>query len=319
MTRNHRTAFIVTVVVLLTVLSVGGWALWRYVIPKHEAIYTLSADAATEAGAETEAEASAALSGATETEASAADSGASGEPVVTDNSYESDTMQITVTTVTEEDLVYYVADIILSDASLLKTVFAQDSFGQNITEEASDIAERVGAILAVNGDYYGWRDDGIIIRNGELYRNEPVRDMLALYDDGTMKTLREEDYASDEAIAGLLADGVVQTFSFGPSLIEGGQISSGLGSSSKYLSRSHPRTAIGMIEPCHFVLVVVDGRVEDSDGVTLEGLAAIMYDLGCVEAYNLDGGDSSVMIFNGEQLSENEPRVLSDMIYFAAS
>jgi hypothetical protein len=108
----------------------------------------------------------------------------------TDTSYTSDTTTITVTTMTSgsgsDRLVYYMADIRLTDATDLKSAFAKDKYGTNIIQYVSAMAENNGAILAINGDYYGFRSDGIIIRNGVIYRDEPARIGLAIYTDGTM-------------------------------------------------------------------------------------------------------------------------------------
>jgi exopolysaccharide biosynthesis protein len=103
----------------------------------------------------------------------------------TDTSYTSDTTKITVTAVTSDSgsdrLVYYVADIQLTDATDLKSAFAKDKYGTNIIQYVSAMAENNGAILAINGDYYGFRSDGIIIRNGVMYRDEPAREARLLY------------------------------------------------------------------------------------------------------------------------------------------
>ena len=62
----------------------------------------------------------------------------------------------------------------------------------------------------------------------------------------------------------------------------------------------NPRTAIGYYEPGHYCFVVVDGRQSGySAGMRIERFARLFADLGCTAAYNLDGGRSSVMSFNG--------------------
>ena len=84
---------------------------------------------------------------------------------------------------------------------------------------------------------------------------------------------------------------------------------------------SNPRTAIGIIDELHYVFVVSDGRTTESEGLSLYELAQVMKDLGCTVAYNLDGGGSSTMYFNGEVvnnptsgMSDGE-RSVSDIIY----
>lgn len=218
---------------------------------------------------------------------------------------------------------YYVADVVLSDASDLKSAFAKDSFGTNIIEYTSTIAENNDASFAINGDYYGFRDDGIIIRNGVIYRDVPARTGLAFYSDGTMAVYDETQTTAEE----LLAAGVINTYSFGPALLDDGSVVEGLSEmevdtnfGNHSIQGNQPRTGIGMIDANHFVFIVVDGRSKGySRGVTLEEFAQIFQDLGCTEAYNMDGGGSSAMYYNGElvnnPLGKNKERGTSDIIY----
>lgn len=246
-----------------------------------------------------------------------------------DWNYTSDDIQIQIEQVQTgsgaDQITYYVADVVLKNADLLRTAFANDSFGTNIIENTSSIASSKNAIFAINGDYYGFRSDGVIIRNGTLYRDNPVRDAMALFADGSMQTYNETEVSSSE----LLADGAVHTLSFGPILIQDGEIAGDFSHvkidnnfGNRSIQAANPRTAIGMIEPNHFVFVVVDGRREGySRGMTLDELAELMDNLGATEAYNLDGGGSSTMVFMGRVVNnpqgKNEERGVSDILYVA--
>lgn len=244
-----------------------------------------------------------------------------------DWSYSSEDIQIKIDEVQtgtgSDQITYFVANVVLEDAGSLQTAFADNSFGTNITEVTSEIAGSNNAIFAVNGDYYGFREDGVIIRGGTVYRDNPVRDAMALLSDGTMETYNEEEVASSE----LLAQGVTNTLSFGPVLIQDGQITSDFSNvkidtnfGNRPIQNANPRTAIGMIAPNHYVFVVVDGRNEGySRGMTLTELAQLMQDLGATEAYNLDGGGSSTMYFMGRVVNnpqgKNQERGVSDILY----
>ena len=106
----------------------------------------------------------------------------------TSNAYTSDTAKITIDKVVTgsgtSTVTYYVADVTISDATILRSAFANDQFGENIVANPSVIAAQVGAKFAINGDYYGFRDSGIIIRNGVIYRDSGARTGLAFYLDG---------------------------------------------------------------------------------------------------------------------------------------
>ncbi|MGF7049976.1 exopolysaccharide biosynthesis protein [Paenibacillus sp. DS2015] len=224
-----------------------------------------------------------------------------------------------------DQITYYVADVTLKDSSHLSSAFADNSFGRNIIENTSTIAANNNAIFAVNGDYYGFRDDGVIIRNGTLYRDSPARTALALFDDGKMESFEEEELSSSS----LLESGVMNTLSFGPVLIQDGamidnydnlKVDTNFGNRS--IQSSNPRTGIGMIAPNHYVFVVVDGRKQGySKGMTLSEFAKVFADLGATEAYNLDGGGSSTMYFMGRvvnnPLGKGNERGVSDILYIS--
>ena len=246
----------------------------------------------------------------------------------TDTTYSSDEADITVSTVTtgsgDDTVTYYVADIVLTDATALRSAFAGDAYGTNITETTSEIAAANDAILAINGDYYGFRDTGIVIRNGVVYRDEGARQGLAFYLDGTVEVYDETTTSADE----LVANGVWNTLSFGPALVEDGTVVEGIEDvevdtnfGNHSIQGEQPRTAVGIIDENHLVFVVVDGRSEGySRGVTMTELAEIMTSLGAETAYNIDGGGSSTMYFNGEvinQPSNGGERGTSDILYIA--
>jgi exopolysaccharide biosynthesis protein len=142
-----------------------------------------------------------------------------------------------------------------------------------------------------------------------------------IYADGSFGIIDETEISAQE-----LADsGVVQLFAFGPALVEDGEISVTKSEEVDRASTSNPRTAIGIIDDLHYIVVVSDGRTSESEGLTLYELAEVMQEYGCTTAYNLDGGGSSTMVFAGEVV--NNPttngnkiteRSVSDIVYISA-
>lgn len=220
---------------------------------------------------------------------------------VSQTSYSDENIQITITEYREYDTSIYVADIVLSSPEYLKTAFAQNAYGRNLTEKTSEIAESAGAILAVNGDYYGAQEEGYVIRNGVLYRNtaSPGQEDLVIYKDGSFAVISEDEVTAEE----LLAEGAQQILSFGPALIEAGSVVVSEDDEVGKAKTSNPRTAVGVIDDLHYVFVVSDGRTDESAGLSLSQLAEFMKGLGVVTAYNLDGGGSSTIYFNGEVIN----------------
>ena len=239
---------------------------------------------------------------------------------ITENSYSDQNISITITKYREYDTDIYVADVSVSDIGYLKTAFAENSYGRNITEKTSSIASSNHAILAVNGDYYGAQTKGYVVRNGVLYRESASEDQedLVIRADGSFEIITEGESSASQ----LLDDGALQVLSFGPGLITGGKISVSESDEVDKAQTSNPRTAIGIVDKLHYVFVVSDGRTSESKGLTLYELATFMSGLGVTTAYNLDGGGSSTMYFNGEVVNNPttngkfiEERSVSDIVY----
>ena len=242
------------------------------------------------------------------------------EAVSTGTTYSDDNIQITLTEYRENDTTVYVADVVLSSPEYLQTAFAQSSYGRNVTEKTSEMAQDAGAILAINGDYYGAQKKGYVIRDGVLYRDTAKTDQqdLVIYEDGTMKIISEDEVTAEE----LLEEGTKEVLYFGPALITDGEIAVTESDEVGKAMASNPRTAIGMIDDLHYVFVVSDGRTEESEGLSLLELAQFMDSLGVKTAYNLDGGGSSTMYFNGEVINQPttngksiQERSVSDIVY----
>ena len=233
--------------------------------------------------------------------------------------YSDSKTSITLKQYREYDSNIYVADVTVSDASDLKTALANNTYGRNITDTTSDMAANNNAVLAINGDYYGARQSGYVIRNGKLYRDTSGnRDALVIQKNGEFKFVSESETSASE----LLQDGALQAFSFGPVLLNNGEISVGENDEVGMAMASNPRTAIGYLGNNHYVFVVSDGRTSESAGLSLYELASFMKELGVKDAYNLDGGGSSTMVFKGEIINNpttsgrsGEERAVSDIVY----
>lgn len=242
-----------------------------------------------------------------------ADQFTDGDIIQTETEYRSANIAITVDQVQSGDAVYYLANIYLSDIEQFRTAFATGVYGRSLRDEVLDMAVDNNALLAISGDYYGIRDQGIVVRNGELYRDVLFQDVLVMYYDGSMETTTKADFSMDR----ILAEGAWQAWSFGPMLLEDGQPMTRFNSQ---VNPDNPRGAIGYYEPGHYCFVLVDGRQPGySNGMTLTELSRLFHDLGCTVAYNLDGGESAVMTFMDQIANQpyKDGRQISDIIYIA--
>jgi exopolysaccharide biosynthesis protein len=241
----------------------------------------------------------------------------SAAPVITDSFYSDENISITIETVRKHETTIFIADITISTVEYFRTAFAKNTYGRNISETTSSMAAAHNALFAINGDYYGFREQGCVLRNGIFYRNTGTNNALIMDISGTF-------YCKDEgSISREDSEGAWQMWSFGPALVLNGNIVVSSGSEVTGRSApSNPRTAIGQAGPLRYIAIVSNGRTASDRGLTLLQVAALFRERGCSAAYNLDGGGSSCMVFNGRVL--NNPttngnriveREISDIIY----
>lgn len=207
----------------------------------------------------------------------------------------------------------YITDFYVRDISCLVGVLANDKYGTGQYEWLADMADRSNAVLAINGDFFGARKNGVVIRNGKLYRkNHSTFDACVIYWDGTMATFAPSQWDAER----LIRDGAYQAWSFGPRLLDTNGEPMTSFNTTKAVKERNPRTAIGYFEPGHYCFVTVDGRTATNRGLTLEALAQLMKDLGCKVAYNLDGGESSQLWAEGKMVNNpyKDGRKISDAI-----
>lgn len=206
---------------------------------------------------------------------------------------------------------YWIAEVISSDAIPLKGAMASDTYNGK-RETISSMANRLGAILAINASGFYAKTNtpmGTVVRNGKLVNIDQsyTGEILSLKSDGNLAFTTVN---SEEEFKNL---DIKQTFTFGPILVRDYQATE-LNDKSR-----HPRTAIGQLDDNRYVLVVVEGRMEGADGMTLAELQQLFLQLGCKTAYNLDGGGSTTLYFQGKVIntpSDGSERSVVDMIYF---
>lgn len=238
------------------------------------------------------------------------------EVVMTENSYTSPEVSITINTVVLEEsgrqMTYYVADIYVASLDNFKTHMAYGQFTYFGAQDSVQIAKDANAILAISGDYLTNQRSGFLVRNGEVLLSDRNNSICALFPDGTMETYDRGTYEVED----ILAREPLQVWSFGPGLLdENGNVKDSYEVNAS-IADAHPRCAVGYYEPGHYCFVVVDGRQNHSYGMRVERLAQVFADLGCQAAYNLDGGATAVMLFGQEIYSSpsNGGRELGDIL-----
>ena len=233
--------------------------------------------------------------------------------------YQDDTLHVVIEDITQDDSTYHVAHVEIADASQLRTALSCEP-GEKVKTAPSTIANAFNAVVAINGDSYLFRSKGYIVRQGQVLRKSASTelDMLVIDTAGDFHALRKPTKKS--ITEALETYEVAQCLAFGPVLVMDSQVQTVYNDYGFSAQDRSPRTAIGQVGPLSYVMVVADGRLDDSRGVTHKQLAQFMGSLGCTVAFNLDGGGSSTLLFGGKVYntpSEGGERDISDILYFA--
>ena len=241
--------------------------------------------------------------------------------VITESEYRSENLCIQVYHASDSTsykgyIDYHVADIHLQDITLLKAGCAGEAFTQATTGRVSEMAEKYGAILAVSGDYCSV-NNGLVVRNGTLYHQESkyLRNICVIFRDGSMHTYTKDEYTAED----ILEQDPWHVFNFGPGLLD----ENGKAKKNLYLgvspNKNNPRCVLGYYEPGHYALCLIDGRqVHKSQGLDINDLAKFAENMGFAAAFNLDGGNSAVMVWQGQIYnvpSSPGGRGISDILY----
>lgn len=243
--------------------------------------------------------------------------------------YEDPTIRVSIETTRYCDTPMFVARVQIADASQLRTMMA-GSYGSQRTALATTLAERGGAVLAINGDYFSYIGTGLVVRQGHTYRKRADADFDVLMIDvnGDFHVAKKIDEATLDAaysaLGGSVEEGgsIVQAFTFGPVLVE-----NGVRAHEEYqradggARKPAQRMVIAQDGPLSYVIVCCEGPDnKNSKGLTLEEMGQFMLGLGVQTAYNLDGGGSTNVIFNNKRIHRNpDLRKISDILYFASA
>ena len=255
-----------------------------------------------------------------------ADKFVTGKPVIGKMSYQSDRVAIFITrvedsskTITNHTFLYYLADVYFQNMEDFQSVAAKSWKKLWDNEMLVDVAKKNNAIFAISGDFTLTRKKGLVIRNGELLQNthDTQRDVGVIYRDGHMETYTAQKTPVEQILSN---PNVWQILGFGPELLdENGQVKTSFNDPNK-VARANIRNAVGYFEPGHYCFVYVQPykKRKDDTCLDMESLSRLMYDLGCVRAYNLDGGGTAGMYFNGKLVSDKglgQTRKIHDFYY----
>ena len=179
-----------------------------------------------------------------------------------------------------------------------------EDFGKTPGLQLTDMVAKYDGLAGINAGGFndnnglgdGGRPQGLVIVDSQITWGTPEYkyNVVGIDNDGilhigTMTGKKAIEQGMKWAVSFVTHDGLASA------LIINGQVQSqNLGSG------VNPRTAIGQREDGSLLLLVLDGRSINTLGATMEDIVNVMLEYGAVNAGNLDGGSSSVMVYGGE-------------------
>lgn len=243
---------------------------------------------------------------------------------LSDSVYEDPTLKVVITTDNINGVLIWMADIEIQDPSQLRTASAE-GFDSRGAEYGSVLAKRVNAVLAVDGDYYCYsRGVPLIIRQGIIYENDlrlrSGHDVLLIDENGDFHGLMNPK--ADDLDKAIRSNRIIDGFYFGPLLVNDGVISDST-TYSLNPSQFSQRVAIAQTGHLKYRIIVSGPSKRGSKAFKFEAWRQYVASMSDIQvAYNLDGGDSAVLVFNNQKINDpnnNNERQLADIIYFASA
>lgn len=235
--------------------------------------------------------------------------------------YRDDSIDVRVETFRRDDTTVMAVYVKIAHPSQLRTATAANKYPSKATAPVTSMLKKAKGVVGINGDYFAYHNQGIVIRNQRQLRFRPNkgRDTLIIDGNADFTILQGTTEEMFEAFEGE----VIHAFCFGPGLVVDGEPLTDLDKITLDCGkgRKTQRIAIGQLGPLEYLLLTCEGpENEGSVGFDLLQMAALCKELGCINAYNLDGGSSCTVALNGKKInatSSGKVRYVSDIIYFA--
>lgn len=216
------------------------------------------------------------------------------------------------------------AEVKIAHGSQIRRKLAEDSYSSSVQLYASDMAEAANAVVAMNGDFYAFRDLGITAYQRKVYRNNPAQvDSCFFTASGDMLFSRAgELMGPGEAEAFIEANDVLFAVAFGPILVDNGELQYCSGYPIGEVNTEYSRSVIAMTDELHYLLMTINHTPDARPRATINELARTIYSKNVWKAYTLDGGQTAEIIMMGGPINHVDfgfERAVSDIIYFATA
>lgn len=227
------------------------------------------------------------------------------------------------------------SEIRIADASQFRRKLVNDTYGSASRTYCSTLSDQANAVVGINADFYAFRNLGITCYNRTVYRfgegayggSKAYNAVDTLFVDtngdflyferGTESTKEEVQKFVDE-------NDILFSIAFGPVLIKNGELTDNYTYPIGEYYKQYSRAGIGQLSPLHYLYMNVQNirNHPEIPRATLKDFALIMATKNLQTAYNLDGGQTGELYFNGHVYNHvdfGNERTVSDIIYFATA
>ncbi len=216
------------------------------------------------------------------------------------------------------------AEVKVAHGSQIRRKLAEDSYSSSVQYYASDMANAANAVIAINGDFYAFRDLGITVYQRTLYRNNPATvDSCFFTASGDMLFSRAGELMGEGEAQQFIEDNdVVFAIAFGPILVDNGELQYCESYPIGEIDTEYSRSCIGMTDDLHYLLMTINHTPDGRPRANINELARFIYSKGVKKAYTLDGGQTAEIVMFGGPINHVDfgyERTVSDIIYFATA
>ncbi len=216
------------------------------------------------------------------------------------------------------------AEVKIADGSQLRRALAGNLFGSGLRMKATEMATAANAVVGINGDFYDNRQIGLSVYQRKICRNKGTAlDCCFFTASGDMLMTHRGELVTDEDVEQYLAaNDVVFGISFGPILVENGELQTIYSYAVGEIDSYYSRAAIAQKDELHYLLMTIGQEGNYGHRCQINKAAEIIYSKGVYSAYALDGGQTATMVMQGQTVNRvdwDEERTMSDIIYFATA
>ena len=218
---------------------------------------------------------------------------------------------------------YSFSEVKIADPSQIRRYFSEGEYGSGKLVYPTEMANSVNSVCAISGDYYMFRNAGVIVYKGEVCRvNSGVHTCYVDENGDMLFTTMNEQFDMESAQRFVDDNHILFSVAFGPILVEDRQKYAFGGYGLGEVGENYARAAICQMDTLHYLLVNATGEPECPVYPTMYAFQDVIASTGCKSAYALDGGQTAAMMMNGELINSvfgGYQRKISDIVYFATA